>query len=77
MGVVFPMYIYLYIIECKFLYKDSNKRENKIKRKPFSYSIKIGFPLRLYLLVELLLSIFTNSSARAGYDTRSVFLSKV
>ena len=54
-GVVFPIHIYLYIIESKYLYKGSYR-----EKIPFSYNIKICFPLRLYLLVELLLSLFYN-----------------
>ena len=32
-GVVFPMYIYLYIIKCKYLYKDSYRRGGGKKKK--------------------------------------------
>ena len=58
------MYIYMYIIESNYLYKDSYKKNNKKKEKngkeggiPFACSINSGFHLRLYLLRELLLSV--------------------
>ena len=53
----------MYIIEYNYLYKDSNKKTKKrtlrrSKKYPIACSIKICFPLRrLYLLVELLLSV--------------------
>ena len=51
------MYIYMYIIECYYLYKDSYRKEKKKERRG-KEKYNIGFPLRRSsLLVKLLLYV--------------------